>query len=219
MSEKPNIAFTAPHFAASQVGLNILEKGGTAIEAMVAAAASIAVEYPHMNGMGGDGFWLISEPGKKPIGIDASGVAAKGATPSFYEGSDAIPSRGGKSALTMAGAVAGWQAALEISHKWQSGLPLSTLFDTAISQANWGIEVTQSLVDASNKTFDELSADENFAQFLIKGKALKKGKILKLTKLSETLKHLAEKGLDDFYHGELASQLAEDLEHRLPYSS
>ena len=136
MSEKPNIAFTAPHFAASQVGLNILEKGGTAIEAMVAAAASIAVEYPHMNGMGGDGFWLISEPGKKPIGIDASGVAAKCATPSFYECSDAIPSRGGKSALTMAGAVAGWQAALEISRKWQSGLPLSTLFDTAISQAN-----------------------------------------------------------------------------------
>ena len=212
MSEKPNIAFTAPHFAASQVGLNILEKGGTAIEAMVAAAASIAVEYPHMNGMGGDGFWLISEPGKKPIGIDASGVAAQGATPAFYKGNDTIPSRGGKSALTMAGAVAGWQAALEISHEWQSGLPLSTLFDTSISQANWGIEVTQSLVDASNKTFEELSADENFAQFLIKGKALKKGKILKLTKLSETLKHLAEKGLDDFYHGELASKLAEDLE-------
>ena len=56
MSEQPNIAFTAPHFAASQVGLDILEKGGTAIEAMVAAAASIAVEYPHMNGLGGDGF-------------------------------------------------------------------------------------------------------------------------------------------------------------------
>jgi len=212
MSEKPNIAFTAPHFAASQVGLSILEKGGTAIEAMVAAAASIAVEYPHMNGMGGDGFWLISEPGKKPIGIDASGVAAKGATPSFYDGLDAIPSRGGKSALTMAGAVAGWQKALEISQDWQSSMPLSTLFDTAISQANWGIEVTQSLVDASNKTFDELSTDENFAQFLIKGKALKKGKILKLTKLSETLKHLAEKGLDDFYHGELAAKLAHDLE-------
>ena len=74
MSEKPNIAFTAPHFAASQVGLNILEKGGTAIEAMVAAAASIAVEYPHMNGMGGDGFWLISEPGKKAVTPSSSTV-------------------------------------------------------------------------------------------------------------------------------------------------
>ena len=211
MTEKPNIAFTAPHFAASQVGLNILEKGGTAIEAMVAAAASIAVEYPHMNGLGGDGIWLISEPGKAPIGIDASGIAAKGATPEFYAGLDAIPSRGGKAALTMAGAVAGWNEALKISHEWQDGLKLSTLLDTAISQANWGIEVTQSLTDASNKTFDDLAGDENFAQFLIKGKALKKGKILKLTALSKTLSHLAEKGLDDFYKGELAEKLAADL--------
>ena len=215
MTKKSNIAFTAPHFAASQVGLNILEKGGTAIEAMVAAAASIAVEYPHMNGLGGDGFWLISEPGKAPIGIDASGVAAQGATPNFYKDFDAIPSRGGKSALTMAGAVAGWSEALKISKEWQGGkdgLALSTLLDTAISQANWGIEVTQSLTDASNKTFDDLADDENFAQFLIKGKALKKGKILKLTALSKTLAHLAEKGLDDFYHGELAQKLAADLE-------
>ncbi len=211
MTDKPNIAFTAPHFAASQVGLNILEKGGTAIEAMVAAAASIAVEYPHMNGLGGDGFWLISEPGKAPIGIDAAGVAAQGATPEFYAGKKAIPSCGPEAALTMAGAVAGWQKALSISQQWQSPLPLKTLFDTAISQANWGIEVTQSLTDASNKTFDELAHDEHFSPFLIKGKALKKGKIVKLTKLSQTLAHLADKGLDDFYRGELASMLADDL--------
>ena len=112
----------------------------------------------------------------------------------------------------MAGAVAGWQKALDISHTWQQGLPLQTLLDTAISQANWGIEVTQSLVDASNKTFDELSKDENFSQFLIKGNALKKGKILKLTTLSKTLQHLADKGLNDFYKGELAEMLAADLE-------
>ncbi|MEI8648711.1 gamma-glutamyltransferase [Paraglaciecola sp. Hal342] len=50
------VAFTAPHYAASQVGQNVLQHGGTAIEAMVAAAASISVVYPHMNSMGGDGF-------------------------------------------------------------------------------------------------------------------------------------------------------------------
>ncbi|GEA11360.1 gamma-glutamyltransferase family protein [Alteromonas sp. KUL49] len=211
MNKSPNIAFTAPHFAASQVGLDILEKGGTAIEAMVAAAASIAVEYPHMNGLGGDGFWLISEPGKAPIGIDAAGVSAKAATPSWYEGLDAIPSRGPKAALTMAGAVAGWQEALSISEEWQQPLPLKTLLDTAINQATWGIEVTQSLTDASNKTFDDLSSDENFAQFLIKGKALKKGKIVKLPKLAKTLEHLAENGLDDFYRGAMAQTLAADL--------
>lgn len=204
-----SIAFTAPHFASAQVGQSILEKGGTAIEAMVAAAASIAVEYPHMNGMGGDGFWLISEPGKAPIAIDASGTAA--ADLSCYENMQAIPSRGPKAALTMAGAVSGWKKALEISQQWQTNLPLSTLFDSAINQANWGIEVTQSMSAASFKTFDDLSVYPEFAQFLIKDKPLKKGKILKLKTLSKTLSKLAENGLDDFYHGEIAALLAQDL--------
>ncbi|OFC72392.1 gamma-glutamyltransferase [Alteromonas confluentis] len=211
MNNKPVIGFTAPHYAAAQVGNNILEKGGTAIEAMVAAAASIAVEYPHMNGLGGDGFWLISEPGKKPVGINAAGVAAKGATAEFYQGDDAIPSRGGKAALTMAGAVAGWQKALEISAGWQSPLPLATLLDTAINQANWGIEVTQSMSDASFKTFEDLGHDPAFSQFLIKEKPLKKGKIVKLPLLAATLKQLAERGLDDFYQGDIAERLAVDL--------
>ncbi|NVK57255.1 MAG: gamma-glutamyltransferase [Alteromonadaceae bacterium] len=204
-------AFTAPHYAASTVGNEILQRGGTAIEAMVAAAASIAVEYPHMNGLGGDGFWLISEPGKKPVAIDACGTAALGATREFYHGDSAIPSRGGKAALTMAGAVAGWQKALQISADWQPAMPVAELLERAISQANWGIEVTQSLSDASLKTFDELAQDSHFAQFLIKGKALKKGKIVKLTKLAATLQHLADNGLDDFYRGEIATKLAADL--------
>lgn len=205
-------AFTAPHFAASTAGNEILQRGGTAIEAMVAAAASIAVNYPHMNGLGGDGFWLISEPGKAPIAIDACGTAAALAETTYYQGNKAIPSRGGKAALTMAGAVAGWQKALEISETWQSTMPLNELLETAISQANWGIEVTQSLSDASQKTFADLAGDENFAQFLINDKPLKKGKILKLPALAATLQHLADKGLDDFYHGELAHQLATDLQ-------
>ena len=206
------IAFTAPHHGATNAGREVLEHGGTAIEAMVAAAASIAVEYPHMNGLGGDGFWLISEPNKKPIAIDASGTAAQQATVDFYQGHDVIPSRGPKAALTMAGAVAGWQKALEISESWQPNRPLAELFNTAINQAQWGIEVTQSLSDASFKTFDELAQFNGFEQFLIQEKALKKGKIIKLPLLANTLKTLAENGLEDFYQGEIASLLANDLQ-------
>lgn len=204
-----SIAFTAPHFASSQVGLDILKKGGTAIEAMVAAAASIAVQYPHMNGLGGDGFWLISEPGKEPVAIDACGVSASDL--SAYEQLDSIPSRGPLAAVNMAGAVSGWQLALQHSGKWQSNLPLSTLLDRAISQANWGIEVTQSLSNASHLTYDLFKNDEHFAPFLIKGNALKKGKILKLKTLANTLQCLVKNGLDDFYRGEVASLLAGDL--------
>lgn len=206
-----SIAFTAPHYAASQAGQNILQHGGTAIEAIVAAAASISVIYPHMNSLGGDGFWLISEPGNPPIGIDASGTAAQQANLDFYAGQKEIESRGPRACLNMAGAVAGWKKALDISHNWQPGLALEQLLSPAIGQAEWGIEVTQSLQNASEKTFEDLHKLENFEQFLIKGKSLRKGKILKLPKLAQTFKTLVKNGLDDFYHGDIAKMLAEDL--------
>lgn len=72
------------------MGLNILEKGGIVIEVMVVVVVFIVVEYLYMNGMGGDGFWLISEFGKKLIGIDVFGVVVKGVIFFFYEGSDII---------------------------------------------------------------------------------------------------------------------------------
>jgi len=53
----------APHHLAARAGLRVLEEGGDAVEAMIAAASTIAVVYPHMNGLGGDNFWLIHEPG------------------------------------------------------------------------------------------------------------------------------------------------------------
>ena len=57
----------APHHLAAQAGRDVLREGGNAVEAMVAAAAAIAVVYPHMNAIGGDGFWVIHEPGREPI--------------------------------------------------------------------------------------------------------------------------------------------------------
>ena len=60
---------TAPHRLAAKAGVDILEQGGDAIEAMVAAAASIAVVYPHMNSIGGDGFWIIKKKDEPPIAI------------------------------------------------------------------------------------------------------------------------------------------------------
>jgi gamma-glutamyltranspeptidase len=65
-------AAAAPHRLAAQAGRDILVQGGNAIEAMVAMAATIAVVYPHMNAIGGDGFWLIREPGGKTRAIEAS---------------------------------------------------------------------------------------------------------------------------------------------------
>ena len=66
----------APHALASQSALAVLREGGNAVEAMIAAAATIAVVYPHMNSIGGDSFWLVHAPGQSPRAIDACGAAA-----------------------------------------------------------------------------------------------------------------------------------------------
>src|SRR5205085_10899416 len=66
----------APHALAAQSALAVLREGGNELEAMIAAAATIPIVYPHMNSIGGDAFWLVHVPGDEPRAIDACGPAA-----------------------------------------------------------------------------------------------------------------------------------------------
>src|SRR3712207_4405874 len=111
----PGAAVAAPHTLAAESGRAILQEGGNGLEAMVAMAATIAVVYPHMNALGGDAFWLVRGPGGRVRAIEACGPAGSLATIKRYrdKGYDAIPPRGPDAALTVAGAVAGWRAALD----------------------------------------------------------------------------------------------------------
>ncbi|HHS9486585.1 TPA: oxamate amidohydrolase, partial [Raoultella ornithinolytica] len=147
----------APHHLASQSAVAVLREGGSAIEAMVAAAATIAVVYPHMNGLGGDGFWLIVPPEGEPIAIDASGAAGSLATPEAYAGLAQIPHRGPQAALTVAGTVSGWDEALKISQTLTGkALPLARLLEDAIRYAADGTPVTASQSSASAGKLGEL---------------------------------------------------------------
>jgi gamma-glutamyltranspeptidase/glutathione hydrolase len=137
---------TAPHHLASQAGLAVLRDGGNAIEAGVAMAATLAVVYPHMTGIGGDGFWLVAAPGREPIALDACGRAGAAATIEFYRarGLDSIPWRGALAANTVAGTVSGWAEALAVSAEWGGKMPLARLLEDAIWHGENGIAVTAS---------------------------------------------------------------------------
>lgn len=113
----PHAAVAAPHALAAQAGRDILIQGGNAIEATVAMATTIAVVYPHMNGIGGDGFWLMREPNGKIRAIEACGFAGERATIARYRkaGLEEIPPRGPLAALTVPGSIGGWGLALELS--------------------------------------------------------------------------------------------------------
>src|SRR6516162_8710181 len=117
----------APHHAAAEAGRAILAEGGNAIEAMVAMAAAIAAVYPHMNHIGGDGFWLVRERGGRVRALMAAGRAGAGARPELYRDHDAIPARGPLAALTVPGVVAGWALALEAAKAQSGRLPLDAL--------------------------------------------------------------------------------------------
>lgn len=203
----------APHHQAAQAGRDVLKEGGNAVEAMVAAAATIAVVYPHMNAIGGDGFWLIHEPGKKPIAIDAAGTAAALATTDFYQDFQAIPSRGPLAALTCAGTIKGWQQALSIANAWGSSIPITRLLEPAIQFARHGTVVTQSQMALTEEKLDQLKDVPGFAEtFLANGQPPQIGSLLKQPELANTLEQLARAGLDDFYRGELATEIGQQME-------
>src|SRR5947199_3574794 len=91
----------APHTAAVEAGRAVLAEGGNALEAMIAMAAAIAVVYPHMNQIGGDGFWLVHEPSGRVRALMAAGAAGRRASPDLYReaGYETIPPRGPFAAL------------------------------------------------------------------------------------------------------------------------
>jgi gamma-glutamyltranspeptidase/glutathione hydrolase len=202
-----------PHHLASESALAVLREGGNAIEAMVAAAATIAVVYPHMNGLGGDGFWLIVPPQGDPVAIDASGAAGSLATLDFYAGESHIPHRGPKAALTVAGTVGGWQEALDYSAELGGEqLPLPRLLADAIRYAADGIPVTASQEAATRSKYSELANLECFARtYLPHGEIPHAGQRFCQPQLADTLITLAEEGLDSFYRGPLALDMAADM--------
>ncbi|MCP1841813.1 gamma-glutamyltranspeptidase [Bradyrhizobium sp. USDA 4524] len=207
---------TAPHHLAAQAGLAVLSEGGNAVEAMIASAATIAVVYPHMNGLGGDSFWLVGRAGSAPVGIQACGRSAKAASRAWYRehGCSTIPSRGPLAALTAAGTVDGWQKAYELSRDRHGGrMPLARLLEPAIGYAADGVAVTQTLHDNTTKKRAELQDVPGFAEvYLPQGNPLAVGARLRQPRVAATLRQLAQAGLSDFYRGDLARSMAADLE-------
>ncbi|WP_035969636.1 gamma-glutamyltransferase family protein [Bradyrhizobium sp. WSM1417] len=208
-------AVSAPHFETVSVGQAVLREGGNAIEAMVAMAASIAAVYPHMNHIGGDGFWLIREPSGQVRALMGAGPAGANATIDFYHdhGQDKIPARGPLAALTVPGAVATWILALDLAKTLGGRLPIDLLLSPAARQAREGYRVTRSQASLTRAKIHELNDVPGFAPtFLADGLAPDVETKLKQAALAETLERLSRAGLEDFYRGDVGREIARDLD-------
>ena len=207
----------APHALAAQSAVAVLREGGNALEAMIAAAATISVVYPHMNSIGGDGFWLIDVPGEAPGAIDACGAAATAASIDWYRSRGierAIPFRGGVAANTVAGTVSGWDAAYRLSRRALRGrLPFSRLLEDAIHYAEHGVVVTAGQAAGTAAKMAELAPQPGFRDsYLPHGRPPPSGALFVQKRLGATLRRLARAGAQDFYRGDLARSIAQDLE-------
>jgi|SRR5215475_11144060 len=203
----------APHHAAAEAGRHILREGGNAIEAMIAMAATIAVVYPHMNHVGGDGFWLFRDAGGRVRAIDAAGFAGERANLDLYRHHEIIPPRGQLAALTVPGAIGGWLLAHEAARSFSGVVPLNTMLEPAIRYAREGYTVTRSQARLTAEKLSELAQVPGFATtFLVDGKAPRQGDVLRQENLAATLDHLAHAGLEDFYRGDVGREIAADLE-------
>ena len=199
---------TSPHHLASQAGRDVLRDGGSAVEACVAVAATLAVVYPHMTGIGGDGFWVICEPDGHVHGIHGCGGAAARADLALYAGLEAMPTRGPLAANTVAGTISGWAAALE-----GGALPLERLLQDAIRYARDGVTITAGGAAVAAAKGAELRGQPGAwaAIYEPEGRPLREGDLLRQPALAETLERLAQEGLASFYEGALADDIAADL--------
>ncbi|WP_426415293.1 gamma-glutamyltransferase family protein [Aestuariirhabdus sp. LZHN29] len=195
----------SPHPQASAAGLAMLDQGGTAIDAMLAASATLAVVYPHMTGLGGDALWMISD-GQRVETLVGIGQAGK----RLPDGGK-IHLRGPASAATTAGALRSWSLAKQLSsERWGSLLTWETLLAKAIEYAEDGMQISASQAFWQQQRKSLIAELPGLRSFCCdeEGRLLSEGSWVRQPRLAKTLKRLAVAGVDDFYQGEIGRSLA-----------
>jgi gamma-glutamyltranspeptidase/glutathione hydrolase len=193
---------------AARAGVQILERGGHAVDAAIAANAVMGVVEPEMNGIGGDLFAMVSESaGGGPQGLNAGGWAPGGLTPGLLkaQGLADMPFSGIHT-VTVPGTVAGWAA----MHRRFGRLPMADLLAPAIFYAEHGFPVSDVIAARWAQWTDKLSADSNAAAtYLPNGRAPRSGELFANRDLAAALRRIASDGPAGFYAGPTAAAILE----------
>ncbi|MDQ7971709.1 MAG: gamma-glutamyltransferase family protein [Rhodocyclaceae bacterium] len=201
-----NVVSTS-HPLAAQAGLRMLQQGGNAVDAAIAAAAAMTLVEPVSNGLGSDAFCILWD-GQQLHGLNSSGSAPAGWSPEYFRkkyGADAAtPPMRGIDSVTVPGAVGAWAALSERFGK----LPFADLMAPAIEIAERGYlvpPVVQQKWDAATPILKDLPG---FADaFLPWGRSPKVGELFKFPAAARALKSIAGSKGESFYRGEIAAAL------------
>ena len=194
---------------ASQAGAAILDKGGSAVDAAIAANAVLGVMEPVTNGIGGDLLAIVYDAkSKKLYGLNSSGWAPAGLSLASLDarGIHGRPPAHSIHFVTVPGAVAGWDA---LHHKFGK-LPFADLMTSAIYYAEEGFPVQERMAGLWNQFGTRLASVPGFKEtFLPNGQAPKPGEVFRNPALASSLRLIAEHGRDGFYNGPLANTIVQ----------
>ena len=199
------------HPLATQIGLDILKQGGTAIDAAIAANIALGLMEPTGNGIGGDLFAIVWDAKtRKLYGLNASGPAPKNISIDYFnsKGLNKIPSYG-PLPVTVPGAVDGW---VKLHEKFGK-LSFKSLFLPTIEYANNGFPVTETIAYYLDRSKERFENYPNFKEVWLKnGKMPIKGELFKNPQLANTLAIIADKGRAGFYEGQIAKTMADFIQ-------
>ena len=200
---------TSPHTLATEAGLEVLRKGGNAVEAAITMGACLSVTCPHFTGLGGDAFMIIADANGGVRTLSGIGQAPQAlrALP------DQLPARGPGAMLTTAATVDTWGQAHEISRQSCDGqMSWAALLAPAIKLAQEGFPVTPSQRFWLDFRRDELAGMPGVqALFMPDGRPPQEGETLCQPQLAASLHSMATHGYRDFYEGQLGAKIAAGL--------
>ncbi len=198
---------------ASSVGIQILQKGGNACDAIVAMAAVLNVIEPFSTGIGGDAFALLYVPDEKtPKAINGSGFAPRGLSYDYLVEELALEQMPttGVLPITVPGALSAW----EMIHETYGKFPWEDILQPAIKYAQDGFPVSPVIAQVWNELVPKLLKYKGSKKtYLIDNeRSPRQGEIFKQKALASTFEIIAKQGADTFYRGELSNRIAEFLQ-------
>jgi len=194
------------HPLATQIAIDILKAGGSAVDAAIAANAALGLMEPTGCGIGGDLFAIVWDAEKKELtGLNASGRAPKAMTLEYFQkrGMDKIPPFG-PLPVSVPGAVDGW---FEL-HGRYGRLPMRDILAPAIRYARDGFPVSEVIAYYLSRSVDRIGEWPGFAEtYMPNGRMPQKGEMFRNPRLASTYEAIARKGRDEFYKGDIAKKI------------